>query len=107
MSEKQSETHCNFSDTWKQVALSKRFLASVGYFSIFAMIPLFSWLMLTNYPMFNLKFSSSSWKGNEIRYLFVLISFAMLFVLKLAVFSFIVAFYLLLSLIFFSEQKKK
>ena len=74
---------------------------------LFAIIPLFSWLMLTNYPMFNLKFTSSSWKGNEIRYLFVLISFAMLFVLKLAVFSFIVAFYLLLSLIFFSEQKKK
>ena len=73
---------------------------------LFAVIALFSWLMLTNYPMFNLKFSSLGWKGNEVRYLFVFISLAMIFVLKLAVFSFIIAFYLLLSLIFFEPQKK-
>lgn len=74
---------------------------------LFAIIPLFSWLMLTSYPMFNLKFKSLSWKGNEIRYLFVFISLSMVFVLKWAVFSFIVAFYLLLSLIFFIPQKSK
>ena len=74
---------------------------------LFAVIALFSWLMLTNYAMFNLKFSSSSWKGNEIRYLFIIIGLAMIFVLKWAVFSFIIASYLLLSLIFFEPKKKK
>ena len=73
---------------------------------LFGVIALFSWLMLTNYPMFNLKFSSSRFKGNEIRYMFIFIGLAMIFVLKLAVFSFIVALYLLLSLIFFKRSAK-
>ena len=37
-----------------------------------ALIPVFSWLLVSNIQMFSLKATSFGWKGNEIRYLFLI-----------------------------------
>jgi len=37
-----------------------------------ALIPLFSWLLVSNIQMFSLKTTSFGWEGNEIRYLFLI-----------------------------------
>lgn len=66
----------------------------------------FSWIMHSPYPMFNLRFTSRKWLGNEIRYVFILVSLAMIFVLKWAVFAFIVLFYILISILFFGKKEK-
>ena len=37
-----------------------------------ALIPLFSWLLVSNIQMFSLKATSFGWEGNQIRYLFLI-----------------------------------
>lgn len=39
---------------------------------LFALVCLTSWLLVAEIPMFSLKFKDFSWKGNRIRYLFLL-----------------------------------
>lgn len=57
----------------------------------------FSLLMVSELPMFSFKFSSSSWKGNEIRYIFMGIGILLLVLLKEAAFSAIILIYLLIA----------
>ncbi len=67
------------------------FLASVGLIS--------SALMVSNIPMFSLKFSSLSWTENQTRYLFIVLSVALLILLKVAAVPLIILLYLLLSIV--------
>ncbi|MCL2727043.1 MAG: CDP-diacylglycerol--serine O-phosphatidyltransferase [Bacteroidales bacterium] len=45
-------------------------------YTIPVMVLLLSWLMVSNLPMFSLKIKSAAWKGNEIRFLFLLFALA-------------------------------
>ncbi len=54
-------------------------------------------LMVSSLPMFSLKFKGFGWPGNELRYLFLLASAAMIPLLRLYALPAIVAFYVLLS----------
>ncbi|RLD87195.1 MAG: CDP-diacylglycerol--serine O-phosphatidyltransferase [Bacteroidetes bacterium] len=67
------------------------FLASVGLIS--------SALMVSNIPMFSLKSSSLSWTENQTRYLFIVLSVALLILLKVAAIPLIILLYLLLSIV--------
>jgi len=67
------------------------FLASVGLIS--------SALMVSNIPMFSLKFSSLSWTENQTRYLFIVLSVALVIMLKVAAVPLIILLYLLLSIV--------
>ncbi|HHL57625.1 MAG TPA: CDP-diacylglycerol--serine O-phosphatidyltransferase [Bacteroidetes bacterium] len=67
------------------------FLASVGLIS--------SALMVSNIPMFSLKSSSLSWTENQTRYLFIVLSVALLILLKVAAVPLIILLYLLLSIV--------
>ncbi len=67
------------------------FLASVGLIS--------SALMVSNIPMFSLKFPSLSWTENQTRYLFIVLSVALLILLKVAAVPLIILLYLLLSIV--------
>jgi CDP-diacylglycerol--serine O-phosphatidyltransferase len=54
-------------------------------------------LMVSNLPMFALKFSTASWAENQTRYIFLILSVFLLILLKLAAVPLIVLLYLLLS----------
>jgi CDP-diacylglycerol--serine O-phosphatidyltransferase len=58
-----------------------------------------SLLLVSEVPMFSLKFKSFGWKGNEIRYLFLLFAAALLLVFKLGAVPMIVGGYILFSLL--------
>lgn len=62
-------------------------------------IVLSSWLLVAEIPMFALKFKSYGWKGNELRFSFVIISALLLAILKWGGFSLIIVLYILTSIL--------
>jgi CDP-diacylglycerol--serine O-phosphatidyltransferase len=66
---------------------------------IYAVIVIISGLMVSEIPMFALKFKTFGWKGNEIVYLFIILSAILLATLKFAAVSLIVILYILVSIV--------
>jgi CDP-diacylglycerol--serine O-phosphatidyltransferase len=59
---------------------------------------LFSYLLVSEIPLFALKFSSFGWKKNSLRYIFLLISLALVAIFKIPGFSGVIILYILLSI---------
>ncbi len=57
-----------------------------------------SLLMVAEIPMFSFKFKSFAWSGNEVRYLFIILSIILLAAFKFAGISLIIIFYILISI---------
>jgi CDP-diacylglycerol---serine O-phosphatidyltransferase len=55
-------------------------------------------LMMAELPMFGFKFKSFGWKGNEARYLFIILSIVLLATLKFAAVSLIIILYIIFSI---------
>lgn len=66
---------------------------------IAAGIIIFSWLLISTIPMFSLKFKHYGWKGNRIRYYFLVGCIALLILSGLAGLSACILWYIFLSLI--------
>lgn len=66
-----------------------------------------SLLMVSKLPMFALKFTSVSWAENQTRYIFIILSVFLIFLLKLAAIPLIILLYILISLSFFLFKNKK
>ncbi len=66
---------------------------------IVVIILIMSFLLVSNMPLFSLKFKTFKWKGNEIRIIFLLISLLFIFVFHFWSIAIIVFLYLFLSLI--------
>ena len=64
---------------------------------IVALILLTSYMLVAEFPMFALKFKNFKWSDNKIRYIFLLVSIALLAVLGTVGFSAIILWYVLLS----------
>lgn len=64
-----------------------------------ASIPLFSYLMVSNIPMFSLKFKGLGWQGNELRYIMLLLSVVLIAWQGIAGLAPVIGLYILLSLI--------
>lgn len=58
-----------------------------------------SYLLIAEIPMFALKFKHWGWKGNEIKYIFVLLCIPLLLFLGVSGFAAIIAWYVVLSVI--------
>ncbi|MBO4499624.1 MAG: CDP-diacylglycerol--serine O-phosphatidyltransferase [Bacteroidaceae bacterium] len=71
---------------------------------LIAAIFLFAWLMLSEIPMFSLKFRDLSWRDNWLRYVFLAISLVLLVTLGYVGMSAVIVWYILLSLIFFKKK---
>ena len=56
-----------------------------------------SYLLIAEFPMFALKFKTWGWKGNEIKYIFILSCIPLLLLLKVSGFAAIIAWYVILS----------
>ncbi|HAP00360.1 MAG TPA: CDP-diacylglycerol--serine O-phosphatidyltransferase [Bacteroidetes bacterium] len=66
---------------------------------VYSLVILFSVLMVSNIKMFSLKMKSFSFKGNEMRYAFLLLSIALIALLHFTGLALCILFYILLSVI--------
>jgi len=64
---------------------------------VMALILLCSWLMVSEIPMFALKFKHWGWRGNEVKYTFILTCAALIIIFRVSAFAMIIAWYVLLS----------
>ena len=65
-----------------------------------------SWLLVSEIPMFALKFKTWGWQGNEIKYVFLATCIPLLLLLGISGLAAIIAWYVLLSIVNNSQQKK-
>ena len=65
------------------------------------------WLLVAEIPMFALKFKTWGWKGNEVKYIFLLTCIPLLFILGVSGLAAIIAWYVLLSVVNNSQRKTK
>lgn len=77
------------------------FLVSGSFNAIylFILVCIFSYLLVSEIPMFSLKFKNLSWKDNKVSFIFLLVCIPLLVFLGIAGFAAIIVWYLLLSVI--------
>ncbi len=63
------------------------------------------WLLIAEIPMFALKFKTWGWKGNEIKYIFILSCIPLLLFLGVSGLAAIIAWYVILSIITTKKSK--
>lgn len=75
------------------------FLASSSYYvyGVIAAVFVFSYLLIAEIPMFALKFKHWGWKGNEVKYIFLLTCIPMLAFLQISGLAAVIAWYIILS----------
>lgn len=67
-------------------------------FVVLALIVASSVVMVSELPMFALKFKHWGWKGNELKYVFLITCLPLIAVFRLSAFAVIVAWYVILSI---------
>ena len=70
------------------------------YYILLVLSFVLSFLLVAELPLFALKFKGFGWKGNELRFSFILLSIILIFLLQMAAFPIIILVYILLSLVF-------
>ena len=70
---------------------------------ILILICISCWILIAEIPMFALKFKQWGWKGNQVKYLFILTCIPILLVFGISGFAIIIAWYVILSA--FTEKK--
>lgn len=73
---------------------------------LIALIVLLSWLLVSEIKIFSLKFNSTSWAKNKIKYIFLILSVLLIVFLKFAAVPLILVLYIGLSLIHFRQMKE-
>lgn len=77
------------------------FLISHSFNTLYLIILIIfmSWLLISEIPMFSLKFKSLSWKKNKISYIFLIVSIPLLLFLGISGFAAVILWYIILSVI--------
>lgn len=73
---------------------------------IICLLVIMSLLLVSEIPMFSLKFKHYGWKGNEIRYIFLAVCAVLIAVFQLKALAIIVVWYIILSVISDLGKKK-
>lgn len=63
------------------------------------LVMLFSWLLVSEIPMFSLKFKNLSWKDNKVSFLFLIVCIPLLLFGGITGFAAVIVWYIILSLI--------
>lgn len=84
---------------WSGLAFSYATFLVDYYWVLLILVPLFSFLLVAEIPMFALKIKNFSLKENKTQYLFLFFAVVLLAILKLNAFAPIIAWYILLSLL--------
>lgn len=69
------------------------------YYAVVAGMLLSCWLLVSEVPMFALKFKSWGFKGNEVKYVFVLTSAVLIILFHIIGIAIVIAWYILLSIL--------
>lgn len=77
---------------------------SVHPLGLLAVVCLSSWLLVSEIPMFSLKFKNLSWKDNKVSFIFLILCIFFLVTLQVRGFAVSIVWYILLSL--FTGRKK-
>ena len=75
------------------------------YYAVLAGMLVSCWLLVCEVPMFALKFKTWGWKGNEVKYIFLLTCIPLLIFLGVSGLAAIIAWYVILS-IFNNRQRR-
>ena len=73
---------------------------------LYAFVLVLSALMVSEIPMFAFKFKSFAWKGNEVVYLFIILSVILLATLKFAAIPLLIVLYVIVSIATNMRSKK-
>lgn len=76
------------------------------YYGVIAAMFICCWLLVSEIPMFALKFKNWGWKGNEVKYIFLITCVPILLLMGIAGLSIIIAWYVLLSIVSKTQKKK-
>ena len=74
-------------------------LPDFWFYIVLALIPVSCYLLVSEIPMFALKFKTWGWKGNEVKYGFLLTCIPLLWIFGISGIAAIIAWYVLLSVI--------
>lgn len=72
---------------------------SFAYVVLLFMVCVSCWLLVAEIPMFALKFKHWGWKGNEVKYIFLITCVPLLLFFGIAALAIIIAWYVVLSII--------
>ena len=83
------------------IAGSNEWLQTIGYAPYIILLLSFvsSYLLVSEIPMFALKFKQWGWKGNEIKYIFLLSCIPLLIIFRVSGIAIIILWYVLLSVV--------
>ena len=73
--------------------------------ALLALMLVSCWLLVAELPMFALKFKKWGWRGNEVRYTFIISCIPLLLIFRMSAFAVIIVWYVLLSA--YSNKKKQ
>ena len=76
---------------------------ALGYWACLGITLIFSFMMVSRLRFFSFKMKSAKWKGNEVRWIFLIVAVAGFVVFRFVALPFVMMFYILLS-IFFAEK---
>lgn len=87
---------------------AQNFMESTAYMLpvVLLMICVSCWLLVAEVPMFALKFKQWGWKGNEVKYIFLISCLPLLMIFGITAFSVIIAWYVVLSVVVNLRNKK-
>lgn len=87
---------------------AQNFMESTTYMLpvVLLMICVSCWLLIAEVPMFALKFKQWGWKGNEVKYIFLISCLPLLMIFGITAFSVIIAWYVVLSVVVNLRNKK-
>lgn len=87
---------------------AQNFMESTAYMLpvVLLMICVSCWLLIAEIPMFALKFKQWGWKGNEVKYIFLISCLPLLMIFGITAFSVIIAWYVVLSVVVNLRNKK-
>ena len=77
---------------------------TLGYWACLGITLLFSFLMVSRIRFFSFKMKSARWKGNEVRWIFLIVALVSVAVFHLVALPFVLVFYILLSVFFGTSQ---
>ena len=87
---------------------AQNFMESTAYMLpvVLLMICVSCWLLIAEVPMFALKFKQWGWKGNEVKYIFLISCLPLLMIFGITAFAVIIAWYVVLSVVVNLRNKK-
>ena len=78
---------------------------ALGYWACLGITLVFSFMMVSRLRFFSFKMKSAKWKGNEVRWIFLIVAVAAVAVFRLVALPFVMVFYILLSVFFAGKME--